>query len=405
MSIAVGDIPRTNDPGAPLPKVPAGPTPPPPFGVNELRLTPRQWLATLIIVLACYVLVPWTWKRAETFAPGADYRIPYALSKDYWLYEQRPERHVRPDQIPLLGDSVVWGEYVRPDGTLSHYLNQHAGTPDRFLNYGVNGMFPLALEGLVEDYGRSIRNRKVIVQCNVLWMSSPKADLSSSGEENFNHARLVPQFTVHIPCYRADANERLSATIERHVEFFAWAGHLENAYFSQHGIPQWTLEEDGSNEPNYPNAWRSPLTAIRAGLPGEPAVDPQRGPSSPRHKPWNAGGGEPVHFDWVDLDASLQWQAFQRLVRLLRGRGDDVLVILGPFNEHMIAEDQRSTFRSMRDRIQAWLTGAGVGVVVPDTLPTDLYADASHPLTAGYDLLARRILDDSAFTRWLNGSH
>jgi hypothetical protein len=28
---------------------------------------------------------------------------------------------------------------------------------------------------------------------------------------------------------------------------------------------------------------------------------------------------------------SIQWQAFQRVIRLLRNRGNDVLVILGPF--------------------------------------------------------------------------
>jgi len=30
---------------------------------------------------------------------GADYRIPYSLSKDYWLYERRVER-LRPEILP-----------------------------------------------------------------------------------------------------------------------------------------------------------------------------------------------------------------------------------------------------------------------------------------------------------------
>jgi hypothetical protein len=34
-------------------------------------------------------------------------------------------------------------------------------------------------------------------------------------------------------------------------------------------------------------------------------------------------------------------------------------------------------------------------------LPSDLYADASHPLTDGYDLLAKRIYADQRFRRWL----
>jgi len=41
---------------------------------------------------------------------------------------------------------------------------------------------------------------------------------------------------------------------------------------------------------------------------------------------------------------------------------------------------------------------------VPDILPSELYADASHPLTAGYELLAKRIYADESFRKWLAGS-
>ena len=62
-------------------------------------------------------------ERLEHFETDADYRMPYSLSRDYWLYERRLER-VEPSRIVLLGDSVIWGEYVLPDGTLSHFLNE-----------------------------------------------------------------------------------------------------------------------------------------------------------------------------------------------------------------------------------------------------------------------------------------
>jgi len=373
----------------------------PPFGVNEVRLSWRQWLFAFAIFLICAVALPKIWKRFEPFRTGPDYRMPYALSKDYWLYQRRLEQVADPRQIPILGDSVVWGEYVRADGTFSHFLNERSAQPGRFINCGVNGMFPLALEGLVKNYGATLKNRKIIVQCNVLWMSSPRADLSSPKEQSFNHSRLVPQFGVRIPSYRADANERLSAVIENHVEFFEWIGHLQNAYFDQKSIPQWTLQDDGNDPPKYPNGWRNPLAQLKAGIPAEPAVDPQRGPASPRHKPWNADGAEAGDFEWVELDASLQWQAFQRIVQMLHARGDDVLVIVGPFNEHMIAADQRATYHAMRSRIAAWLAKNGVAAVVPQTLPSDLYADASHPLTAGYARLAREIWEQPAFRNWL----
>ena len=302
----------------------------------------------------------------------------------------------------MLGDSVVWGEYVLPDGTLSHFLNRETGAPDRFVNAGVNGLFPLALEGLVRCYGLSLRHRKVMLHCNVLWMTSPKADLSTDKEEQFNHATLVPQFFPRIPCYRADANERLNAIVERNVPFFEWVSHLQNAYFGQKSIPKWTLEEENGAPPRYPNAYRDPFSQIRLIVPAEPQDDSQRGPQSPRHKPWSTKTTGTTRFDWVALDKSLQWHAFQRVIDTLRKRGNDVLVVLGPFNEHIMSGENLPAYRKIHEDIVAWLSTNRIPHVVPDPLPSALYADASHPLTQGYQLLANRLHSDTAFQTWMD---
>ena len=405
------DAPPNPQPGS----IPAFPEVP--FGVNEMRLNARQWLAAIGIIGLVVLLTPRLWQRLEQFDTGPDYRIPYQLSKDYWFYGQWLRQVADTNKVVVLGDSVVWGEYVLPDGTLSHFLNQQAGTPGRFINGGVNGLFPLAQDGLLQYYAPALRRRKVIVQCNVLWMTSPKADLSTHKEEQFNHARLVPQFFPRIPCYRADANERLSALVERQVGFIAWVGHLQNAWFGQESIPSWKLETDGGNPPRCPNAWKSPFSQITLSVPSTPTNDPQRGPGSPRHKPWfDDGDSRPTapatrkpsdetpgttRFEWVELDQSLQWQAFQRAIKKLRERGNDVLVVLGPFNEHIMATENRPAYRKLREGIAAWLTQNQVPHVVPETLPSALYADASHPLTAGYDLLAKRLCADESFREWL----
>jgi hypothetical protein len=373
-----------------------------PFGVNEMRLTARQWLAALAIFIACAVAIPRVWKRAERFDTGADYRIPYALSSDYWLFQRRLEQIADPGAVPVLGDSVVWGEYVRPTGTLTHFLNGQSGGRVRFLNCGVNGVFPLAMEGLVAHYGQALHDRKVIVQYNMLWMSSPKADLSLDEEQTFNHTELVPQLFVRIPSYRADAAARLNAIASRDIGLLGWAQHVDAVYYDHLSLPAWTLEEDTSDPPRRPNAWRSPLAPLRGlRVPGEPAVDPQRGPDSPRHRSWTANGAAPSHFEWVSLADSLQWRAFQRTVALLRQRGNNVFVILGPFNEWMVAEDQRQAYRKLRGDIAAWLASNRIDYTAPEVLPSALYADASHPLTDGYSLLAARVSSDPAFQRWL----
>jgi hypothetical protein len=357
-------------------------------------------MLAFLIVGAFVLLTPRVWVWIERFDTGPDFRIPYQLSKDYWLYSRRLSQVARPGKIVVLGDSVVWGEYVLPNGTLSHFLNQNTGSADRFVNGGLNGLFPLAEEGLINYYSRSLQGQKVILHCNVLWMTSPKADLSSDKEEQFNHSRLVPQFYPRIPCYRADANERLSAVVERNVSFISWVGHLQNVYFDQKSIPAWTLEDDGASPPTYPNAWKNPLAQITLTVPEAPAEDPQRGPASPRHKPWSSDAQGSTRFEWVDLDRSLQWRAFQRVVQKLRHRGNDILVVLGPFNEHIMDDESKTAYRDIRAGITEWLRVNRVPTVIPETLPSALYADASHPLTAGYELLAKRIWEDKTFQAW-----
>jgi hypothetical protein len=374
-----------------------------PFGANEVRLTGRQWFMALAIFGVVLLVTPWVWARIERFDTGPDYRIPYQLSKDYWLYHRRLCQADVRGKVLVLGDSVVWGEYVAPDGTLSHFLNQETGATNRFVNGGINGLFPLAEEGLLTYYGRPLRHEKVILQCNVLWMTSPKADLSTEKEEQFNHSRLVPQFSPRIPCYKADANERLNALVQREVPFLQWVDHLQDAYFGQRSILNWTLEDDSGSPPRYPNAYRDPLRQITLVVPSSPRQDPLRGPQSPRHKPWSTDGRGTTRFEWVSLDSSLQWAAFQRVVGRLRERGNDVLVVLGPFNEHMMAEDNRPAFHQLQDGIAAWLRQNRIPTVVPETLPSELYADASHPLTQGYALLAKHLCEDMQFRKWLEG--
>jgi hypothetical protein len=365
---------------------PSTPVPDVPF-VNEVRLNARNWTVAIVLIVAIIWLTPRIWKKLERFETGPDYRIPYSLSRDYWLYQRRLE-NVSQDKVVLLGDSVIWGEYVLPNGTLSHFLNEKAGGGERFVNGGVNGLFPLALEGLVNDYARTLHNRKVVLHCNVLWMSSPKADLSVQKEEKFNHARLVPQFVPRIACYKAGANERLSVLVERNLQFMSWVTHLQSAYFNDRSVPAWTLEEDSSTDPpHYPNSYKNPLKQITMEVPSAPADDPQRGPSSPRHKAWS----QKAQFDWVPLETSLQWQAFKRTWEKLRARGNQVIVLFGPFNEHLIAPESLDGYQKLRTGILEWFKENNVEYLAPKTLPSEFYADASHPLTEGYRLLAEEV--------------
>src|SRR2546426_8930691 len=138
--------------------------------VNAMRLSAKDWLIVIGVVAVVLLVTPRIWMKLERFDTSPDYRIPYALSKDYWLYERGLQR-ITPANIAVVGDSVIWGVYVRPGGTLPHFLNEQSGQPGKFVNAGMNGLFPLAFEGLIRDYGKPLRHRKVLLHYNVLWMS------------------------------------------------------------------------------------------------------------------------------------------------------------------------------------------------------------------------------------------
>ena len=92
------------------------------------------------------------------------------------------------------------------------------------------------------------------------------------------------------------------------------------------------------------------------------------------------------------------------MLTTLRQRDNDVLVVLGPFNEHMLSRENRAKYQTLRDGIGLWLARHQVPHIVPETLPSQLYADASHPLTEGYALLARRIYATGSFREWLGAT-
>jgi hypothetical protein len=341
---------------------------------NSFRLTGRQWLIVASIAMVLVAFASPLWKNYERFEPDADYRIPHELGNDYWLYSRFADLAADRYGAFLLGDSVVWGEYVTRSQTLSHYLTEQAGST-RFANLGLDGAHPLALAGLVEHYAGAIANKKVIVQCNPLWMSSPRADLQDPKGE-FNHPRLIPQFIPEVPAYHDEISPRLGVLVEQRVAFDQWTSHLQQAYYDRTDIPSWTLE----------HPYDCPLLPATKGL---PSAD-----DALRHvpQPWYKNKIAKQDYPWIDLDKSLQWQAFRRIVKLLERRGNRVCVLVGPFNEHLLTPKSSERYREVKERIRGWLKENGVPHVIPEPLSSELYGDASHPLSAGYAALARELL-------------
>ena len=359
-----------------------------PFAANNVRLSPREWIIALGIAAAILVGIPFAWKQIEPISIETNHRMPFSLSNNYWTYNRYCEKvSTDRDTTLVVGDSVVWGHFVTKDQTLPAHLNAASGSR-QFANMGIDGIHPAALAGLMEHYGRAISGRKVILHCNLLWMSSPRHDLTGSKEIPINHPDLIPQFFPHIECYQTprSRSHRLGVLIGRKVPVFGWANHMKIAYFDNSDLPTWTIDHPRDN----------PADTITLELPSPDE------PTTPKAdiRPWtqkNIGQFDPP---WVDLDDSFQWRCFQRTIEILTARGNRVFVVVGPFNEHMLSKKALATYAKMTAKARIWLRDRNIPHYAPKPLPTGTYADASHPLGEGYALLAGKLLANEAFIRF-----
>jgi hypothetical protein len=349
---------------------------------HAVRLSGREWIAVLAFLVALLCLVPAAWRRIEPFDPGDDYRLPYELSNDYWHYRRYCRRACAQQRIPVIGDSVVWGHYVAPDETLSHYLNESAGS-SRFANLGLDGTHPAALNGLVRHYAGAIQGRPVVLHFNPLWMTSKKHDLQTAKEFHFNHPTLVPQFHPRIPCYHAPFSTRMWVVAEQRVPFLGWTSHLRCAYWQSMSLHAWTLQHPYAN----------PLAPVRAGL-RQPQSSGEQVPQRPD------GQMRKRDLAWVELEESLQWRFFRLSLEHLKKRNGAVFVLVGPFNEHVLGDTDVARYGKIKHGIGTWLSDRNIPHFIAPALPPELYADTSHPIADGYALLARQLLNDTSFAAW-----
>ncbi|MCP4190378.1 MAG: hypothetical protein GY768_07100 [Planctomycetaceae bacterium] len=352
------------------------------------RLSGRGSLSVVGFTLLLWLFFPWIWAKTDSFITPRDYRTPIVLSDDYWQFSEFTQQASSRNQVTIFGDSVIWGEYVLPNHSLAGHLNRSQDQLD-FANGGVNGMHPLAMEGLVKHFAQSVQSCPVLLHCNLLWLSTPDRDLSASKELPFNHPTLVPQFDPWIPCYHATISDRLGNLVFQRSSLRQLVRHQRSIYFSGLTYPTWSLQ-------------RGRLR--RAGTPVPPQKITSRLPQNKlRHEPipWTERGISLQSYPWVNLNDSLQWKAFQNTLMELRSRKCDVFVLVGPFNAHLLEPESHQQWMRLRDAVSSWFSSQEVNHATPNVLPSDLYGDASHPLDRGYQTLTTELLTDFGFQNWL----
>ena len=171
---------------------------------------------------------------------------------------------------------------------------------------------------------------------------------------------------------------------ERLLPFRPWVRHWRWECLGGADLARWTLT----------HPYGSPFTvSVKRGEEDEPA---RRVNLS-----WKERGATVQDFPWVSLAESPQWRAFRDSVEMLRRRGDTVLVAVGPLNEYMLTPRSRDGYRRVVSEVGQWLRENGVLYFTPPALPSEYYADASHPLRAGYAMLGRELLASEPFARLL----
>jgi len=376
------------------------------YGSMPLRLTVGQWLLTAVLLLVALLALPRLAASADAVRPSADDRIPYDFSNDYWLAERWFAAAARDHDVLLLGDSVVWGEYVAPGETLSAELNRQCGSA-AFANLGMNGLHPAALYGLLRYHGAAVRDRDVILVLNSLWMSSPRQDLryvpsadEDLSERPLNHPAMLPQFWPRIASFGAPFESRAGVVLERSLPGLAWISHLrtKGAWYAARADGDPAAAEAAVSGPRIDLPQAHPFAALRRPVPlaeNAPHSAPQ---------PWTERGLAATTIPWPAAAESVQWRFFRQAVELLRQRGNRVLVWVSPFNPYLQTPAGRAAHAAMVHDMVAWLEANQVPVTCGTAPPSEEYADASHPLAPGYARLARELQGNDVFREWRSRS-
>jgi hypothetical protein len=332
-------------------------------------------MISFLLFLATAAAVPYIIPLTDTASFTRNYRIPYSMGEDYFLYNRYSEEIAAEKTIPVIGDSVIWGHYTDKENTLSANLNR-LNTQIKFSNMGLDGIHPAAMSGLIETYTAEFKNRKIIVGINLLWMSSPRHDLNGAVNSEINHKTLLPQFHPEIPSYRPSFEEKITAIISRFIPLFSWVDHVRLTRFAGKSFYIWTMENPHKNIIEYFSHKKD-----------ESKVPDGMRPDKMQEQ----------NIEWITAERSLQWKFMTATLLALKKNGNEVAAVITPFNTYMMTEESRKKYFSILAEMEWILRENGITPVIPQALPKKYFADSSHPTADGYKLVAEDMMKNREF--------
>ena len=359
---------------------------PEPEGAVALHIGVRGWGLVGGLLLVLGGLLPEIWKAFEPLDAGPDWRIPSESSEDYWLVNRWTNEVAHQQHVLLVGDSVVWGEFSKPDETLASYLN--ALSPEvTFSNGGLKGLCPLAYSALLSGVISVRRQTGIVLHFNPIWLTSPQRDLQENRPTLVNHQMLLPQVWPDLPAYQPDWNTRIGNLVGRNLGLFQWARHLRIDDFQGQDFQSWTLEHPA----------RFPWAGIALDSP-QP-----RDHAASQYRPSKRAIRKST-YSWVDRnsssDGSLQLVGFQRAIEALQQQGCPVFCLVGRLNPALQTSESLENEQAIQQNLLNWLEKKQV---LYTRLPAEpqWMADSSHPLPLGYRVQADVVWQDPLFQSWL----
>jgi len=352
------------------------------FSSNAVRLTSREIIAAAVmVVVALFLLFPMTWRKLEPFDYGKNFRIAEKYRDDYWAFQSWADAACKKYPVIFLGDSVIWGMYSDNESSLPTKINAAVGM-DIAANLAIDGLHSLALKGLLENYATGIKNKTVVLHFNPLWLNSPEYDLSGMEPARPHHPRLLPQFIGKPKSYDEDFCARMDVVKEKTVPFFSLLNHIRLVYFGNSDFKEWMTEHPYSNP-------------VKELLKKVDYCEREKNKNSVVC--WEQNNITKQNWTWIPLEQSRQWSAFLEVLALLKKNGNKVMVLAGPINKHMLTDESRAQYEQLQRAITEALKNQGVPCVLAPDMPSEVYADASHPLEKGYSIIAAALIKTGVF--------
>lgn len=336
-------------------------------------------MITSLMLLSTGALIPYILPLTDRSSFTGDYRIPYSMGEDYFLYNSYSKQIASEKTIPVIGDSVIWGHYTGDRDTLTAQLNS-LNTKIKFTNMGLDGIHPAAMNGLMNLYSAKFKNRKIIAGVNLLWMSSPRHDLTGPANNEINHKILLPQFFTKIPSYQPSFEEKVSSLITGTIPLFSWIDHIRINRFAEKSFYLWTMENPHENIMKYFSRNN-----------GEFKVPEGMHPDKMQEQ----------DIEWIKTDKSLQWKFMIDTLTSLKNDGNEVAALITPFNTYMMTEKSKKEYSAILAEMEWILREKGITPVIPSPLEKKYFADSSHPTAEGYKVIAGDMMKDREFLEFL----